>query len=604
MRILFSDKARGAVISSLNESLAYPASNLADVFLSRPFLSTLDSDTITLDAGEDVSIDSIYLAYCNAAFVAVQILNSEGAEVYSATVNVKRPIETLYFTAVSGQTVKLTVDLDNGLPAWLFDKRASVVIGAIRAAPSDFWFKYPDNPAIADGGAASYTAVGGTWSGGVFTKTASSGFGNASLKSNGTLGTGARISFFAGLTTREFAIGFNEVLSGAVATLDYALRFDTAGNLTASESGVSTSLGTYLTTDRFNIFYDGNNVQYLKNSVVLRTVAVGTGKLFYFDSDWNTNGAIANTIMFRVNGLMYAQDAWATADGWTPAGATTVSTTAYPGALRVVFGGAATSAAFYVIRAIFTAFTRAQAGVFIMRIRRLSGTATSVRLHNSGLGIDLAIGVYPGGTDWVTLPMTTQSNWNSYTGSAVTSLRFYVSGAQAGDTWDIDWIYIGDGTYILSADGTPRKFIDGRLVDYNSLTGNLSWANSAPAVAFVKMKGVGFGVASEYSAIERGYGPGRQTSTTSVRSPGGQVMRNVGPVFRSFNPRVPKLDRQAFRDLDELLYGLGTGYPTYLDLAEDTVYHEDPVYAEITGEWTVADQGQNQSITIPFLEAK
>ena len=82
MTILFEDKARTATISATNATLEYPASNLSDVFLNRPFVGSGLTSVVTLNYGSNVPIDSLILAYCNCAFVLVQIYNAANALVY------------------------------------------------------------------------------------------------------------------------------------------------------------------------------------------------------------------------------------------------------------------------------------------------------------------------------------------------------------------------------------------------------------------------------------------------------------------------------------------------------------------------------------------
>ncbi len=136
MKILFEDKARTSTISALFETLEYPASNLSDVFLNRPYIGMITEDVITLDAGSEVPIDSVFMAYCNCAFVLVELLDDTDAVVYSVTKNVLRPIETVYFPSVQAQKVVLTMDLANGIAPWVLGYRGSSLIKRLRADPT------------------------------------------------------------------------------------------------------------------------------------------------------------------------------------------------------------------------------------------------------------------------------------------------------------------------------------------------------------------------------------------------------------------------------------------------------------------------------------
>ena len=136
MKILFADKARTATITALFETLEYPASNLADIFLNRPYIGMVTEDIIILDYGSDVAIDSLFLAYCNCAFVLVQVYNNANALVYSVTKNVLRPIETVYFSPVTARKVVFTMDLANGISPWVLGYRGSSLIKQLRVDPT------------------------------------------------------------------------------------------------------------------------------------------------------------------------------------------------------------------------------------------------------------------------------------------------------------------------------------------------------------------------------------------------------------------------------------------------------------------------------------
>lgn len=102
MRVLFVDHARGATISSDNETASYPASNIADVFLDTLYISTLMYDTVTVLFDEDKSINSLFFAGCNATSLDIEVRDVSDVVLYSATVAIGRELETHYFTQVDG----------------------------------------------------------------------------------------------------------------------------------------------------------------------------------------------------------------------------------------------------------------------------------------------------------------------------------------------------------------------------------------------------------------------------------------------------------------------------------------------------------------------
>lgn len=305
MKILFDDKARTAVITATNATLEYPATNLADVFLNRPYVASGLTDVITLDYGSNVPIDSIFLAYCNCAFVLIQIYNATNTLVHSVTKNVLRPIETIYFTSVDASRIVLTLNLEDGISPWVLGYRASTIL-------------------------------------------------------------------------RDQ----NRIIGG-----DY----------------LATESGDFLVTE-------------------------------------------------------------------------------------------------------------------------------------------------------------------------------------------------GDDYLITEAS------LDGHAI---TVDGNVIFFDYDPAITSnVKMKGVGFGDSTKFKGALWARNRSRSSTTTSVRSPMGQVMRNKGVVLRAYTLTVPYLNVDDFRDLDEKLTTLDKDYPVYVDITEDTDGSEDPIYATVDDNWSVSDRNQGQDISIPILEAK
>jgi hypothetical protein len=114
MKILFDDYCRTATITSLYEVTAYPASNIADVFLDTIYLSALPTDTITIDLLTDKPVDSLFIAGCNASSVDIEITSHTGTVLYSGPWAITREIETLYIDPVTCRFVKITVDVTGG----------------------------------------------------------------------------------------------------------------------------------------------------------------------------------------------------------------------------------------------------------------------------------------------------------------------------------------------------------------------------------------------------------------------------------------------------------------------------------------------------------
>jgi len=107
MKALVDNLAIGATITSLYETLSYPASNVADTFLNRPFISALDEDTLTVDLGADTSVDTVFIAGCNATSAIVTIQNAALATVYTDTIAIGETVVAIYTGAVTGRYLNI-----------------------------------------------------------------------------------------------------------------------------------------------------------------------------------------------------------------------------------------------------------------------------------------------------------------------------------------------------------------------------------------------------------------------------------------------------------------------------------------------------------------
>ena len=114
---------------------------------------------------------------------------------------------------------------------------------------------------------------------------------NSSVHSTNSYEGGCYLTFKTLTTDVAYMVALNEtsdVTNSGYATLDFAWNIRSQGNLSAYESGVWQSLVPaipyYSVNDVFSITYDNDKVRYLHNGVVMRTVEVGPGKKFHFDS--------------------------------------------------------------------------------------------------------------------------------------------------------------------------------------------------------------------------------------------------------------------------------------------------------------------------------
>ena len=114
---------------------------------------------------------------------------------------------------------------------------------------------------------------------------------NSSVYSTNSYEGGCYLTFKTLTTDVAYMVALNEtsdVTNSGYATLDFAWNIRSQGNLSTYESGdyisLVPSIPYYNVNDVFSITYDNDKVRYLHNGVVMRTVEVGPGKKFHFDS--------------------------------------------------------------------------------------------------------------------------------------------------------------------------------------------------------------------------------------------------------------------------------------------------------------------------------
>jgi hypothetical protein len=126
--------------------------------------------------------------------------------------------------------------------------------------------------------------------------------GNSAMKSTGTndtwdgqaystagYGTGAYAQAESTLNQGPTMFGLNTdpATDASYTSIDYAIYIRGDNTIDVYESGTGVSIGTaYVTGDVFAVSYDGSYVRYLKNGTIFRTVTVGGGLKFFFDSSF------------------------------------------------------------------------------------------------------------------------------------------------------------------------------------------------------------------------------------------------------------------------------------------------------------------------------
>lgn len=137
--------------------------------------------------------------------------------------------------------------------------------------------------------------------GGEFEKTSgSSAWVSGAFHSLESFVNGAFISFRPGPVAANLFFGLNTdpTTTNDYWDVDYAFHLD-GTNAYIYESGSSVlGLGGYALTDVFTIKYDGAQVQYLKNGVVVRTVPAAAGLKLYLDGAIFATGGIVRDLVF------------------------------------------------------------------------------------------------------------------------------------------------------------------------------------------------------------------------------------------------------------------------------------------------------------------
>ena len=139
------------------------------------------------------------------------------------------------------------------------------------------------------GGDAAFSSTGvlsktGTNSGWAHQAYSTVGYSNGTAVTFRVLGTG-RV-FMAGLDSSPS--------TNTYPSLDYVFYFPNTGNVKVYESGVDRGevVSTYSTGDIFSVVYDNQTIKYYHNGTVVRTVVVGEGRTFFFDSSIVTHSNV------------------------------------------------------------------------------------------------------------------------------------------------------------------------------------------------------------------------------------------------------------------------------------------------------------------------
>lgn len=209
-------------------------------------------------------------------------------------------------TAAAGIKFRVNTNSNNGNFVVNGFANGVAVTGNAKAGNTDFTIG-----ALAGGAIAGFTTTGNAVvAGSTWSKSGGGAAFDSAVYSN-TSTNNSRISCSPNSTTLRFLFGLS-TSQGLHASITRSIFFNNDNHAYIFEGGASISdLGTFLTSDVFEITYDGANVRYYKNGALQRTVAT-TGN-HYADSSFVDPSAQANNVSYTV--FQSTNDQWVTIDG-------------------------------------------------------------------------------------------------------------------------------------------------------------------------------------------------------------------------------------------------------------------------------------------------
>lgn len=209
------------------------------------------------------------------------------------------------FYVLADSFALITPSVNGGLPTVPFYVGTENGLATLKSNLYSDWTKVSGSGKPADNAAAGVVLVnhaGVTITGNTVKKTSASGAYDASFYSKDGYTGGAYVSWSMSNATDVVIVGLNTdpVTDVNYTSIDYGLLCNSDGKLYAYESGnqQGAALGTRAADDVYAVTYDGSNVRYYQNGVVIRTVAATITNRLYADSSFATPNAIVKNIQF------------------------------------------------------------------------------------------------------------------------------------------------------------------------------------------------------------------------------------------------------------------------------------------------------------------
>ena len=314
--------AENAIVSRVDGQIAQLTNSLTNV------QSMILSETTTR-ANADSALTSQYtslLATVNSQTASISQLTDivSSSTGVSAQWAVKTDIDGKYITGFGLSTTApkdsnpysqfyvladsfalVTPSVNGGLPTVPFYVGTENGLATLKSNLYSDWTKVSGSGKPADNAAAGVVLVnhaGVTITGNTVKKTSTSGAYDAGFYSKDGYTGGAYVSWSMSNATDIVIVGLNTdpVTDTSYTSIDYGLLCYNDGKLYAYESGnqQGAALGTRAADDVYAVTYDGTNVRYYQNGVVIRTVAATITNRLYADSSFATPNAIVKNIQF------------------------------------------------------------------------------------------------------------------------------------------------------------------------------------------------------------------------------------------------------------------------------------------------------------------
>lgn len=108
MKILFDKLARGSTITSTQEDVNYPASNLAHPFAGVYYKSSSFDDVITVMFDDQHPVNSVFFTYSNAVSMTVRLYKWDGTLLATVTPSCAYASGAAYFSTVTARWATIT----------------------------------------------------------------------------------------------------------------------------------------------------------------------------------------------------------------------------------------------------------------------------------------------------------------------------------------------------------------------------------------------------------------------------------------------------------------------------------------------------------------